>query len=294
MGKILKKENYINKKYNNLTILEISDYKDKQGKTKHKCLCLCVCNNKKEFRLDTVIYGVAKSCGCLSSDTYKLNIDKARKSKNSNSYYEKAILNIGHKYNKLKIIDVIFNKNIKGYYMKCECECGKITEQKLWELKNGRVMSCGCHQKEQASINGSNIGLNNFKSKYKWYFTKNGEKIFCRSGFEVIYANYLIKNNIDFEYEPCCFKLDNGKRYTPDFYLINEDEYIEIKGSFEVNKQYNHQEDNTKLFNDKYKLNILYWKDLVKVCNLKFKSYNTYLNQARRLCVKEEDFLNKI
>ena len=79
---------------------------------------------------------------------------------------------------------------------------------KYYDIKSGKVVSCGCYQKEQASKTGSTTGLNNYKNNYCWYFIKNGEKIMCRSGYEVIYANYLIQNNINFQYEPKCFKLD--------------------------------------------------------------------------------------
>ena len=40
----------------------------------------------------------------------------------------------------------------------------------------------------------------------------------------------LNKNNLYWEYEPKTFKLSDGSAYTPDFYLIDTDEYIEIKG----------------------------------------------------------------
>jgi len=51
----------------------------------------------------------------------------------------------------------------------------------------------------------------------EWYFIKHSKKVHCRSGYEVIYANCLILKNIEFEYEPECFKLEDGKRYTPEF-----------------------------------------------------------------------------
>lgn len=50
-----------------------------------------------------------------------------------------------------------------------------------------------------------------------------------RSTWEVKYAKYLDKNNINWQYESKTFDLGNTT-YTPDFYLPKTDEYIEIKG----------------------------------------------------------------
>jgi hypothetical protein len=62
----------------------------------------------------------------------------------------------------------------------------------------------------------------------------NGKKIqyknnYMRSNWEVLYAKYLDKNNIKWLYESKTFDLGNTT-YTPDFYLPETNEYIEIKG----------------------------------------------------------------
>ena len=85
------------------------------------------------------------------------------------------------------------------------------------------------------------------------------------------------------------FKLDNGKRYTPDFYIINSDEWIEIKGSFKMNNS--HQKENAKLFSKTHKLTIMYWKDIVSECLLPYKTYNTFLNHADKKGIAREDYL---
>jgi hypothetical protein len=50
-----------------------------------------------------------------------------------------------------------------------------------------------------------------------------------RSSWEVAYAKYLDKNQIKWLYESKTFDLGNCT-YTPDFYLPEKNEYIEIKG----------------------------------------------------------------
>ena len=50
-----------------------------------------------------------------------------------------------------------------------------------------------------------------------------------RSSWEIKYAKYLDKNNINWEYESKTFDLGDTT-YTPDFYLPKGNVYVEIKG----------------------------------------------------------------
>ena len=61
-------------------------------------------------------------------------------------------------------------------------------------------------------------------SKYIKY-----KNIFFHSTWEVAYAKYLDKKRAKWNYESIHFDLGNST-YTPDFYLMDEDKYIEIKG----------------------------------------------------------------
>ena len=51
-----------------------------------------------------------------------------------------------------------------------------------------------------------------------------------RSSWEYEYAKYLDNLGIKWEYEQKRFKLSSGKLYIPDFYLPDQDKYVEIKG----------------------------------------------------------------
>ena len=119
------------------------------------------------------------------------------------------------------------------------------------------------------------------------FYKKNGEKVDCRSSYEVIYANWLMDNRIDFEYEPKTFILSNKRRYTPDFHLIKEDIYTEIKGL-----DHGNQKENRKVFiNDGHKVELLKWPDLVKKCGYPFISPGSHTNRAKNLGIKTEDYL---
>jgi len=112
----------------------------------------------------------------------------------------------------------------------------------------------------------------------------------CRSSLEVFYANHLIKNNIKFEYEKV-FSLSNNRHYTPDFYLVKEDRYVDPKG--EVGVQRKEQFENMEVFRKDYNavLDILYWKDIIEICELPRKSWSVYRDKANKMKIKVEDFL---
>ena len=78
---------------------------------------------------------------------------------------------------------------------------------------------------------GEGMGRNNVMFgkvvfSHKRYYYKG---IWMRSSWEVAYAKYLDKNNLKWEYERDTFNLKNTT-YTPDFYLPETNQYVEIKG----------------------------------------------------------------
>lgn len=52
----------------------------------------------------------------------------------------------------------------------------------------------------------------------------------CKSTWEANYARILKLIGVEFLYESKTFSLSNGTSYTPDFYIISENKYVEIKG----------------------------------------------------------------
>jgi hypothetical protein len=276
---MLEKENAANligRKYNLLTVLERAE----DGKYGHRYLCRCDCGNEKIVYQNRLLSGYLKSCGCLEG-----------KGCPGKEFPQKALIHIGEKFGRLEVIDIARVGDRKEYKMVCKCECGNIIKTYYNSLKSGATVSCGCYHKEITSIIGTEK-LKRFNGKYKWYFVKDGQKIRCRSGYEVIYANWLINNNIDFEYEPQCFILGKNKRYTPDFYLIEEDKYVELKGSFLVAK--NNQKQNIDIFKQNHNFELKYWNDIVKTCSPPYVEYSTYGKRARKLNIDREDYLGQM
>ena len=59
-----------------------------------------------------------------------------------------------------------------------------------------------------------------------------------KSQLETIFSKWLTIKKIPFIYEPCTFKTKKGK-YTPDFYLTETNQYIEIKPNMDfLNRSY--------------------------------------------------------
>lgn len=93
--------------------------------------CLCDCGNITVVSLSHLKSGDTKSCGCYVSRNNYLKIkDK--------------------KFGKLTVIDFKYEKN--NAKIICKCDCGNIVETKYSSLISGNTKSCGCFQKEKASL----------------------------------------------------------------------------------------------------------------------------------------------
>lgn len=114
-------------------------------------------------------------------------------------------------------------------------KCGK----KLSHFRFHLCRSCSLIGHKISDVTKEKMRLNhaNFKGKNSPNFGKlpsHGKRIkykkYCfRSSWEAKYAKWLDKNKISWLYEPKTFDLKICS-YTPDFYLPQTNEYIEIKG----------------------------------------------------------------
>lgn len=212
---------------------------------------------------------------------------------NRKNFVNKLSKLIGLKFGRLSVIDVTFDTSgkRKRHKLVCQCDCGNIKNVEKSDLLNGRVRSCGCLHSEILSEKMSSVSPWQYHNSYKWYFyDKNKNIIPCRSSYEVLYANYLIDNNINFEYEPKCFKISNKRRYTPDFYLIDLDLWIEIKGRSDSMTRSN-QIQSRDIFSKNHNFKIYFWEDLMKICDLKYKSSSSYSKNAKKNNVSYEYYL---
>lgn len=99
-------------------------------------------------------------------------------------------------------------------------------------LKGREVWNKGLTKFTNASVMSTSlkqIGRIPDYNKYRAHYNGPKGHYLMRSKWEVAYAEWLDKQNIDWQYEPRWFNL-GGTSYTPDFYLPAEDQYVEIKG----------------------------------------------------------------
>lgn len=109
------------------------------------------------------------------------------------------------------------NPNYKhGKCLKKIClDCGK-------QLKNKYALRCkSCAQTGKLSHRYGKVSYHGIGVWYK--------NIWMRSSYEIKYAQWLDSKNIKWEYEPKAFKLGDAT-YTPDFYLPETEEWVEVKG----------------------------------------------------------------
>lgn len=90
----------------------------------------------------------------------------------------------------------------------------------------------------QAFVNGREIGYHSSWGKTSKYNTPTQGLVTMRSSWEVRVADYLTSIDKQWLYEPFTFKLTDTISYRPDFYIPEDDVYIEVKGWLREEDQY--------------------------------------------------------
>ena len=78
------------------------------------------------------------------------------------------MINIGDKYNKLTVLEKTSERKNRSIIYKCRCDCGNIINVISTSLTKGLCKSCGCLQKEKASLSNKTHGLSKTKLYYVW------------------------------------------------------------------------------------------------------------------------------
>lgn len=123
-----------------------------------------------------------------------------------------------------------------------------------WHKENGKRISTTINQKVTDGTWHTSLAK-------RMHINYNG--IDLHGSWEVAYAKFLDNNNIKWQRNKDSFTYtfqDKERKYTPDFYLIDDDVYIEIKG-------YKTEKDDAKWaqFPTHRKLIVLMQKDLVEM-----------------------------
>lgn len=238
-------------------------------------LCRCSCGKEKSVFGGGLISGKSTSCGG-----------------------HKWISLEGQRFGKWTVISFSHTKD-KRTFWNCQCDCGNKKIVPYNSLIRGQSKSCGCYKKEELSKRANSFLENRWKyGNYSWYFyDDDNSKINCRSSFEVLFWNYFsFIEDEDVLYEPETFVIDSSTRYTPDFYLPSRDLWIEVKGSFNLLGRSKSQKDKIEYVRNFLNINIevLFWDDIFEICQLPFKSPQTYFYRAEKEEMKVEDYLARM
>lgn len=109
--------------------------------------------------------------------------------------------------------------------------------------------------------NSGGIREGSGRGKKQWYESPIAGSVYVRSTYELEYVKWLDENNIQWKGNLIKFPYEfEGKLryYYPDFYLIESEEYIEIKG-------YKTEQDEAKWKEFPYKLRVLFRNDLLSM-----------------------------
>lgn len=184
-------------------------------------VCRCECGNSTVSSSNNLRRNKSTSCGCLRTENRKPPPTK-------------HVVNISDRFDRLVVIDTEFGgvDSQRHLCYVCQCDCGNIKRFRGNHLKTGRVRSCGCLNNELRSQRMTEMmrGKRPWQ-KIPWHFVHEDEEVTVKSGYEVVYAEYLIRNKVPFEYEPDTFIMPDGRRYSPDFKRLSDGVYIEVKGN---------------------------------------------------------------
>lgn len=247
------------------------------------------------------------ACQCDCSQTFRSNYQALQKRSRPGCDYPDCWLRdrtktglaesrIGEKFGRLTTVAILRtispDFSTYRYDFLCRCDCG-VEKYITWgALKSGKTKSCGCLVKEQAVAkaqqNNALHALNPMWLKNRWYFTQGGQKVLCRSSYEVFYANWLLTNEVDFQYEGKRLVTRSGHYYTPDFWLGGNN-FVELKGRVPPARQ----AQKIKELSKTVRIQVLYWEDIVRECRLKYSQQTTYRDHAKRHATPIEDYLGK-
>lgn len=104
-----------------------------------KWVCHCRCGKQVKVRQEDLISGRSKSCGCARE---QLKSAKA----------EKKYSLVNHKFGRLLVLWKSKSKTSRSMIWECRCDCGRVLLVTGTHLRNGKMKSCGCIQRDLTKI----------------------------------------------------------------------------------------------------------------------------------------------
>jgi hypothetical protein len=234
------------------------------------CVCDCGKSEPKKVQVQALLNAYSVSCGCHNIQT------------------RQARLEAGHRHGKLVVVSwqrqsIRANGRPGDSIYLCRCDCGEEVEVMSRHLNPGPTskqkgtVSCKCTRREANSISGMKAVSGGRIANARWLYDGVRGVCLMRSSWELAFAHKLDELGLDWEYEPKTFKLANGLRYTPDFYVSQKKTWYEIK-AFSRDPHFLVKAD---LFRQTEERLLIMWQDgierLIKLsAHLIFKKYERF------------------
>lgn len=144
----------INSRFQDLTgqrfgRLRVLQYAGTKGKRpRHHWLCRCKCRNDKIVSAGNLVSGNSQSCGCV----------------------KRAEL-VGQRFGRLLVVAFAKTKKYSRCahaQWACHCNCGSKTVVTSGALLTGRIVSCGCYQRDRAREVHTTHGLSGTSAYKRW------------------------------------------------------------------------------------------------------------------------------
>jgi hypothetical protein len=125
------------------------------------------------------------------------------------------------------------------------------------------------------------------REQWFYFFDHARKKVSCRSGYEALFATWLVSRHIPFEYES--LRLVTEKRlYIPDFFLPDRGEFVELKGRVRDDDQAR----KIALFREKgLVIRVLDWVALRAAICSPYLNYKCFSDAARARKQEVRDFI---
>ena len=114
-----KYEKYVGQKFGRLTVIDVTEKRNKHGVIIYRCMCEC--GNEKETVIGSLTSGKTKSCGCLLMKNLA-----------------------GKVFGNLQVIAPTEKRRHESVIWHCKCACGADVEVSSQMLVHGKTRSCGC------------------------------------------------------------------------------------------------------------------------------------------------------
>lgn len=218
---------YIGKTYNNLTVIARDDDYKKQNNYSNKNTyyrCRCTCGKETIVRINSLVAGEVKSCGCLKEQQDKTNLIP-------NKMHDLT----GQKFGKLTVLSPFKQPNdLNGdYWWHCKCDCGNIHNVRGYSLIHGDTTSCGCLTKSCGEIIIEKIlKENNIKYLYDYPLFKD---LILSTGGIGRYDFILLDNN----YHPYrIIEFDGKQHFYPCDFFGGEEQFIKQQENDKIKNEY--------------------------------------------------------